>query len=152
VYGGTSYGTYIQSKVDGSWHISISGLTDPNVTSIISRGGDMLFVSCAHSGIFRAVNVTGGVTSSIIANNILSIYPNPVTSSAAVSYSLPSHQYIKLELIDQLGRIVRSLRSESEDAGLETIPLSIGDLPAGMYYIRLQSDYGTETQKVVVTK
>ncbi|MFI5263799.1 MAG: T9SS type A sorting domain-containing protein, partial [Candidatus Kapaibacterium sp.] len=82
----------------------------------------------------------------------ITFFPNPVTSSATVSYSLPTSQHITLELIDQLGRVVRRLRNENEDAGIKNISLSLGDLPEGMYYLRRQSDDGVITKKVVVRK
>ena len=89
---------------------------------------------------------------SLITDNTISIYPNPITSSASISYSLPTYQYIKLELIDQLGRVVRLFRSGSEDAGAKNISFSVSDLPSGMYYLRLQSDDGVKTQEVMVEK
>ena len=82
----------------------------------------------------------------------LSVYPNPVSTSATISYILPTHQSVKLELIDQLGRVIRVLRSESEDAGTKSVSFQTGDLPAGMYYLRLQEDTGMVLQKIIVTK
>ncbi|MFI5263423.1 MAG: T9SS type A sorting domain-containing protein [Candidatus Kapaibacterium sp.] len=82
----------------------------------------------------------------------LAVYPNPITSSATISFSLPSHQYVRLELIDQLGRVIQLLRSENEDAGSKNVAFQTGGLPGGMYYLRLQDDNGMLSQKVIITK
>lgn len=81
----------------------------------------------------------------------LSVFPNPSTTSATISYSLTKHQYVRLDLIDQLGRTVRALRDENEDAGEKCLPLSVSGLPAGIYYLRMQSEDGIMTSKIVVT-
>ena len=92
------------------------------------------------------------VKNSGVAQNSFSVFPNPVSSSATISYSLSKHQYIKLELIDQLGRTVRLLRNEMEDAGTKTISLSTNELPAGIYYLCMQSDDETIIEKVAIIR
>ena len=82
----------------------------------------------------------------------LSIYPNPVSTVATIYYTPSSPQFIKLELIDELGRVLRTLRSGSEDPGAKTCSLSAIDLPDGVYFLRLQSDAGSAMQKFIVTK
>ncbi|MEP7235684.1 MAG: T9SS type A sorting domain-containing protein [Ignavibacteriota bacterium] len=82
----------------------------------------------------------------------LCLFPNPVTNSAIISYSISSRQYVTLELIDQLGRIIRTIRSETEDEGARSIPISLTDLTPGMYYLRLHSLNGIRTQKIVLRK
>jgi glucose/arabinose dehydrogenase len=80
----------------------------------------------------------------------LSVYPNPATSSTTISYFLPKHESIKLELIDQLGRTLRILQDRNEDAGSKAISLSVKNLTVGIYYLRMQIESGILTQKVVV--
>jgi glucose/arabinose dehydrogenase len=92
------------------------------------------------------------VKNSDIVENSLSVFPNPASSSATISYSLSKRQSIKLEIIDQLGRTIRLLRNESEDAGMKTISISTNDLPEGMYYLRLKNDAALVIEKVIVTK
>lgn len=83
---------------------------------------------------------------------LLSVYPNPATSSATISYFLPKHESMKLELIDQLGRTLHILHDGIEDAGSKTISLSMKDLSAGIYYLRMQTSDGITSEKIVVEK
>ena len=152
VYAATNKGTFLQFTGDTVWRGSTSGLTDQNVTSITSRNGNTLFVSCSHSEIFRAENITGAVRSINKKDNILTIYPNPISSSATISYSLSHPQFVKLEIIDQLGRIIETIQDGTVDAGLKSYPLSVINFPAGMYYLRMQNNDSMTMQKVVVTK
>ncbi len=152
VYAGTSKGTFIQFAGETAWRGSTSGLTDLNVTSIITRDKNTLFVSCSHSGIFRADNITGAVRYRSNADKKLIIYPNPVVSSSIISYSLAKRQYIKLELVDQLGRVTRLLSNGSEDAGVKTISFFVNDLPIGMYFLRLESDDPEQIEKFTVVR
>lgn len=89
------------------------------------------------------------ITKSETSQNTLSFFPNPFSSSATISYSLATHDYVKLELIDQLGRTVRMLRNGIEDSGIKNIIISTTDVPVGMYYLRLQAENKVITTKII---
>ena len=153
VYISTNYGVYYQPLGGKTWYEATVGLTDFNDLGIISRYGKTLFVIGTHAQIFRAENITKSVKSSTHdVQNTISIFPNPVSSSATISFSLSHHEFIKLELIDQLGRVIRMIRNGNEDAGAKSISVFLGDLPAGMYYVKLQTDDGAFFDKVILQK
>ena len=62
------------------------------------------------------------------------IQPNPATDEVRVRYELPGRMAVRVELLDALGRPVRRLR------GTGTGGVGLGDLPAGVYFVRLYAD------------
>ena len=76
----------------------------------------------------------------------LSVEPNPVSGIALVDYSLPRESGVSLGLYDVTGRQVRSW------VGLRTsgFRLDIRSIPAGVYLLRLESDCGSTTRKLVI--
>jgi hypothetical protein len=75
-----------------------------------------------------------------------SIEPNPASGFARVDYSLPKEAEASLRLYDVTGRQVRSW------VGLRTsgLRLDIRSIPAGVYLLRLDSDLGPVTRKLVI--
>ena len=153
IYVATSDGVFYQPSQSTQWFEAVAGLDNLNVQTITSRKGKTLFLSTAYAEIFRADNVAGSVKfSSKDQNKNIISFPNPVIAVVQISYFLPAPQYTGLELVDELGRVVRLIRSGIEDAGARSVSFSVHDLPAGVYLLRLQSADGVMTQKVVIAK
>jgi hypothetical protein len=64
-------------------------------------------------------------------------YPNPVNPTTAIHYDLPSHGFVSLKVFDVLGREVRTLVNEVQDAGSRVIELDATGLASGVYFYRL---------------
>ncbi len=93
-----------------------------------------------------SVNMNNDLTSGML------IFPNPASSSAQISYSLITPHYIKLSLVDRLGRVIQILRDTHQDSGKINISIPCNDLPDGMYYLRLENEVGSQFQKLIVAK
>ena len=71
--------------------------------------------------------------------NFVSIYPNPTSDILKIKSEIPVKQ---LQLISFEGKVVRKYNASSQ--------LNIGDLPAGIYILKVQFENGkTEVKKVV---
>ena len=92
------------------------------------------------------------VSSMASSGQDLSVYPNPVATSATISYQSIRSSTIKLELVDQLGRTISILLEGNSEATQFHIPLNVEAVPNGVYYLRLQTSAGAVIQKVIVTK
>jgi len=85
------------------------------------------------------------------ANHDLSIRPNPAIDLATIRLSLANEQTSQLGLFDLQGRPVRSLLlSQKRDPGRYDIDLYVGDLPSGLYVVRLITDEGVVSKTLVV--
>lgn len=70
-----------------------------------------------------------------------SVYPNPAHNTVTVSVDQPS----TVMLLDMNGRVVITVQSLCHSA-----TLSLSDLPAGTYFVRLTSDSSTAVRKLIV--
>jgi len=66
-------------------------------------------------------------------------HPNPWNPSTAVHYEIPRAGRVRLTLHDSMGRELRVLLDAERDAGMHVYHLLAGNLPSGVYFLRLQS-------------
>lgn len=81
-------------------------------------------------------------------------YPDPFNPTTTIIYSIPKPSHVKIEVYDILGRIVKSLVNEQQEAGyhkteFSSLNLSLG---SGIYFYRLSSGRYSETKKMVLMK
>ncbi len=78
-------------------------------------------------------------------------YPNPFNPSTIISYQLPTKSHVTLEVYDVLGREVRTLANEDEEAGTHEVEFIAGILPSGVYFYRLDG-IGTDGKVFISVK
>jgi agmatine deiminase len=79
-------------------------------------------------------------------------FPNPFTQSTTIRYRLTERSDVKLEVINTLGRQVATLVNTEQSEGIYNIPFNAGELPAGIYYIRIVTDKTTMTKKMLFVR
>lgn len=80
----------------------------------------------------------------------LSVFPNPITPSTLIRYQLTAPTQVQLSILDGSGRSVAILTKERQQSGTYQYALSAGQLPSpGIYLIRLQTDAGQQTVRIV---
>jgi len=84
-------------------------------------------------------------------------YPNPFNSTTKIGYDLPSTSQVTLTVFDLLGRKVRILVDEHQNAGHYEIAWNgtdnFGwDVPTGVYIVRLKSNGSEQWGKVLLTR
>ncbi len=89
---------------------------------------------------------------------LLNNYPNPFNPTTVIKYSLPEISYVKVEIYNILGERVAELVNGSKQAGYEKINWNAGNLPSGVYLIKMEAralasnrKY-TEVKKAVLLK
>jgi PKD repeat protein len=78
----------------------------------------------------------------------LSVFPNPASDQLNVLLETESAALYQLQLIGMDGKRYQQ-DARRLGKGAHSWPLNIGNLPAGMYLVRVQSDTGIHTTKVV---
>ena len=76
-------------------------------------------------------------------------FPNPFRGTTTLRYSLPKTMQVRLTVYDMLGREVATLAEGTQDAGTYTSEFDGADLPAGIYYARIELDHLQFTKKMV---
>ncbi len=79
-------------------------------------------------------------------------YPNPFNPRTSIAFSLPSHDFTRLEIFNTLGERVTTLVDGEMPAGNHKVELDASLLPSGIYYYKLQQHEKMEVKKLVVLK
>lgn len=82
----------------------------------------------------------------------LELYPNPASSQATLHYQLPERQLVTIEMLDNAGRLYKTVIWESELEGDHQVKLPLGELKTGIYYCRFRTADGFIVKKLVVKK
>ena len=74
-----------------------------------------------------------------LTNDIITInaFPNPFANHVTFRFLLPQQENMKIELIDQAGRIVRELFEGKANKNLFEINNDLSDLPDGLYSVKV---------------
>lgn len=80
------------------------------------------------------------------------LHPNPAEPGAATaSFSLPLPGPVSLRILDEKGRLVRTvLNQQAQPAGARQVPLPLQGLPAGLYLVQLEAGGSSRTGKLLV--
>ena len=78
--------------------------------------------------------------------------PNPFLGSSVLTYRLPAAGPVSLALYDVSGRRVRTLADGIQEAGEHRITVRSDDLPAGVYFYRLETAEGSLGRRCTVLK
>ena len=78
-------------------------------------------------------------------------YPNPFNSSTAISYELIRSGWTTLVVYDMLGRQVKKLVDERQEAGRYEVKFTAAGLPSGRYIYRLESGGFSDHATMILT-
>ncbi len=84
-------------------------------------------------------------------------YPNPFNPTTTISYDLPEQSHITLDIYDLLGKRIKTLVHQSQDAGRQIVMWDGTDdvrrqVSAGVYLYRIQTGEFTQTRKMLILK
>ena len=83
---------------------------------------------------------------------LLPAFPNPFNPETTISFNLPQKTRVQLDVISQLGQIVRTLTNGNLNSGKHSMRFNASSLSSGVYFIRLQTESGQIIQKVTLIK
>ncbi len=152
----TSEGSIMQGEtLDLAITMDSTGLSHgEHVANIVISGNGgapfTLSVTLTVSDASAVGDLPGAVT-------LLGNHPNPFNPQTSINFSLPSDQNITLKIYSTRGRLVRSLLSGDQPAGLHHAVWDGRDksgrtAASGVYFYRLETDEGNFTGKMVLTK
>lgn len=85
-------------------------------------------------------------TDEFISESNLMIYPNPVSSTATISFKLENSKEVSIILFDASGRKVTSVFDGALEAGNQKIEMKRNNLVSGIYLLQIIT--GTEVQRL----
>ena len=79
-------------------------------------------------------------------------YPNPFNPVTSISYELPKDGYVSIVIFDVLGKVVKSLVNEQQQAGRYTATCNASNLPSGIYFYTMNAGSFSVTKKMLLVK
>ena len=100
---------------------------------------------------------TGVPDDEVLATSLIRVYPNPFNPTTTIEYSLASYTRAMLRIVDSSGRVVATLIDGLAgpcDATVTWDGMTDGGLRAasGVYFVVMEADGETSTQKMVLLK
>jgi len=87
------------------------------------------------------------------SNDMLNIYPNPITNRANISYSLLGKEQISIDVYDAYGKLqINLLPNKLHNAGKHEIQFDASNLPTGIYYLNITGEKFNVIRKLMVTR
>lgn len=159
----TSTGVYATDTLNGIstvWVQQGSSTIGNSVCDMIeTRDSDGLVVIATHSSGMYSANITSvndvATGSTVIsAKNDLKLinYPNPAIEATNISFFLNKNAKVKLQILDEYGRIVETILDQVLPAGEQKIEYNVKNLKSGMYYYSLITDEKRKTNKLLIVK
>ncbi len=79
-------------------------------------------------------------------------YPNPALRSAAFRFTLPRPYFVTLAIYDMHGKKCATVLHEQRSDGESVAEWPVNDLPAGLYFYRLEAGPFTRTRKFIIQR
>jgi plastocyanin len=147
---------------DGLWNAPVN-MSNPSFEFTFTDEGVFPYFCIPHCGLGMTGVVNVEAPSSVDGDLIstadmgLGAYPNPVQGRTELRFRLTEPGRATIEIVDVLGRRVRSLHEGTVGAGVHTVAWT-GDndsgrpVPAGMYFARLITDRETRVTKLFMVR
>ena len=79
-------------------------------------------------------------------------YPNPFNPETKISFRVEKETNVNIVIYDILGKTVATLVDKKYSKGIHSVSWNASNLNSGVYFYRLQTDYASETRKIVLVK
>jgi len=79
-------------------------------------------------------------------------YPNPFNPSTTIEYAVPQKSYVKLSVFNLLGKEVATLVDGIKEKGVYRYYFDASNLPAGVYFYKLEAEQSVLTRKMILIK
>ena len=154
-------GTFYQPMDSGAAHVAnYGGFGMPTIVVLGGSGANrrVMFSTLSFSTsdttemrnkILAQINGTTGITDLPSAVNAFSVFPNPASDNITINLDLKEASNLLIDVTDITGKQVAIISNEKLN-GIITKQFNTSELPSGNYFVRLQVDGNTATQKLII--
>lgn len=79
-------------------------------------------------------------------------YPNPFYKTTVIRYSLAEEQEVVIVVYDLKGNTLATLVDEKQTAGIHNVLFNPDQLPEGIYFLKMKTNFFNKTAKMLVFK
>ena len=156
LFAATDVGVFFTDNYGASWIELSDGL--PNTVAMhldYHSATNMLRIGTFGRGIWETPNPIGVINYNNEIPSAYSLsqnYPNPFNPLTIIKYQVSSPGFVKLAVYDMLGRELKAIVNEDQNAGTYTVQFDGTGLSSGTYFYRLAANNYTETKKMILVK
>jgi hypothetical protein len=101
----------------------------------------------------NAQNGTSGEMQKSSLIHDMTVYPNPASNDANISFELVKDSKTRIELRDESGNLVKTLKDQNYDSGKVSKRMDLSDIQTGVYYIVIIAEDGSkQSSQIIVNK
>jgi len=150
------------STIFSSTSVIMSDYGFPGMPKVVVLGGsdhhiyfnkndDKINFSGVQTAIDSALNSFVASNSELVSAFQLNTFPNPIQDKLTVNYHLNKNEEVTLEIIDLLGKKVRTM-VVFNTPGAHTTDLNVNELPSANYILKMHTAERTENLKFTISK
>jgi len=109
-----------------------------------SDGNTRLFIDDVN------VDITAGIAENSSGISEVSLYPNPASDQLSIQFELMAASSVSISALNVLGQTVSVIETQVYAAGVHTQRTSLSGLYAGLYMLRIETDGGSMTKRLIV--
>lgn len=79
-------------------------------------------------------------------------YPNPFNASTNITFDIPYHTQVQINILDIRGRFIKCIANKLMDSGKHTINFEANDFSSGIYFVQMKTKYYIKSQKINLIK
>ena len=79
-------------------------------------------------------------------------YPNPFNPVTNINFKVERTSNVKIVVYDLLGKTIATLIDKKLEQGIHSVSWNASDLNSGVYFYRYETEYASETKKLVLVK
>ena len=129
------------------------GLSDPGLW-VLAHNGSNIFAQGTDFGLLDEAQFSISYTGVNELNSLtdLTVYPNPVSNVAYISFELQGSESINLNVYNALGEVVYTITKETFTEGNHTLEINTSQFINGIYYINMNYGGKNYQEKIIVAK
>ncbi len=152
-----SAGIFSSTNAGENWEgLGMEGMGASSL--IIDHTNNSVVVGTTDGVVFSRPAVVVGVKEDEVKNpktfELNQNYPNPFNPSTIISYQIPTNTWVKLEVYDILGKVVKILVNNYQTQGNYKINFNTAELglSSGIYFYRIKTDFNNAVKKMILVK
>ena len=128
---------------------------NPTVWNKNNMKAIVMLVNAADETVLNSQNISivpNSINEVAVGVNNLEVYPNPSSDVTTASFNLTEQSDVTVEVVDLLGKTVKTIARKNMTAGECRVPMNVAELAAGVYMIKVSTGKGSLTQRLSVVK
>ncbi len=157
IFVGTDLGVFSSTNDGASWVSFNTGFPNVEVYDLKYKEAPGILLAATHGRgcfTFDLNSIVSVENTSVNAEgySLSQNYPNPFNPSTVIRYNLKSQSNVILKVFDAIGREVKTLVDRVQNPGIHSVTFEAGNLPAGVYYYKLNAGEYSDVKKMILVK